>query len=91
VRNPVLMARIRDLAGGCTVRTIEDFGIGSSAKEAYAFAVLGYLTVHGLPGTLPGATGAPVGSVLGSVTPGADGWRLPEPGATAPRRMVVRR
>lgn len=91
VRNPVLMARIRDLAGGCTVRTIEDFGIGSSAKEAYAFAVLGYLTVHGLPGTLPRATGAPVGSVLGSVTPGARGWRLPEPGAPAPRRMVVRR
>jgi anhydro-N-acetylmuramic acid kinase len=90
VRNPVLMSRIRQLAAPCAVRTIEDFGIGSSAKEAYAFAVLGYLTVHGLPGTLPGATGAPAGSVLGSVTPGTGGWHLPAPGAVAPRRMLVR-
>ena len=90
VRNPVLMSRISALAAPCRVRTIDEFGLPSSAKEAYLFAVLGYLTVHGLPGTLPGATGAPAGSVLGSVTPGAHGWALPPAGAEPPRRLVVR-
>jgi anhydro-N-acetylmuramic acid kinase len=90
VRNPVLMARIAQLAAPCRVRLIDEFGLPAQAKEAYAFAVLGYLTVHGLPGTLAGATGAPVGSILGSVTPGPAGWRLPAPGATMPRRMVIR-
>ena len=89
-RNPVLMARIAALVAPCRVRLIDEFGLPSEAKEAYAFAVMGYLTVHGLPGTLAGATGAPVGSILGSVTPGPDGWRLPPPGATMPRRMVIK-
>ena len=91
VRNPVLMGRISALAAPCRVRTIEDFGLPSAAKEAYLFAVLGYLTVHGLPGTLAGATGAPVGSILGSVTPGASGWQLPPAGSVMPARLVVRR
>jgi anhydro-N-acetylmuramic acid kinase len=91
VRNPVLMARISELAAPCRVRLIDEFGLPAQAKEAYAFAVMGYLTVHGLPGTLAGATGAPAGSILGSVTPGPAGWALPAPGATMPRRMVIRR
>ena len=89
-RNPVLMARITALIDPCRVRLIDEFGLPAEAKEAYAFAVMGYLTVHGLPGTLPGATGAPVGSILGSVTPGPAGWRLPVPGAAMPRRMVIK-
>jgi anhydro-N-acetylmuramic acid kinase len=89
-RNPVLMARIGALVDPCRVRLIDEFGLPAEAKEAYAFAVMGYLTVHGLPGTLPGATGAPVGSILGSVTPGPAGWRLPVPGAAMPRRMVIK-
>jgi anhydro-N-acetylmuramic acid kinase len=39
------------------------------AKEAVAFALLGYLTVHGQPGNLPAATGARGPRVLGMVTP----------------------
>lgn len=89
-RNPVLMARITELVAPCRVRLIDEFGLPAEAKEAYAFAVMGYLTVHGLPGTLAGATGAPVGSILGSVTPGPHGWRLPDPGATMPGRMVIK-
>jgi anhydro-N-acetylmuramic acid kinase len=89
-RNPVLMDRSATLAAPCQVRTVEEFGLPSSAKEAYLFAVLGYLTVHGLPGTLAGATGAPTGSVLGSVTPGVAGWQLPPAGSEMPRRLVVR-
>ena len=39
------------------------------AKEAVAFALLGYLTLHGQPGNVPAATGAAGPRVLGTVTP----------------------
>ncbi|MCU0621371.1 MAG: anhydro-N-acetylmuramic acid kinase [Gemmatimonadales bacterium] len=39
------------------------------AKEAVAFALLGYLTLHGQPGNVPAATGASGPRVLGSITP----------------------
>jgi anhydro-N-acetylmuramic acid kinase len=39
------------------------------AKEAVAFALLGYLAIHGQPGNLPAATGASGRRVLGQVTP----------------------
>ena len=39
------------------------------AKEAVAFALLGYLTLHGQPGNVPAATGASGARVLGTVTP----------------------
>lgn len=90
VSNPVLMNRIADLVAPCQVRTMDDYGLPAAAKEAYLCAVLGYLTVRGLPGTLPGATGAPTGSILGSVTPGTGGWSIPESGADMPKRLVVR-
>jgi anhydro-N-acetylmuramic acid kinase len=38
------------------------------AKEAAAFALLGWLTWHGLPGNIPSATGASRPVVLGKVT-----------------------
>ncbi len=80
-RNPVLMAAIREELPGVAVRTSDELGVPSQAKEALAFAVLGWHTWHGLLGVLPGATGARHASVLGSVTPGLDG-RFP-PGRAA--------
>ncbi|MFF2785634.1 anhydro-N-acetylmuramic acid kinase [Streptomyces sp. NPDC058049] len=94
-RNPVLMAWLREelgragAAGGCVVRSSDELGLPAGAKEAYAFAVLGWLTAHGLPGTVPSCTGARRASVLGSITPGGPGLCLPRPPATAPVRLIV--
>ncbi|OSZ58972.1 anhydro-N-acetylmuramic acid kinase [Streptomyces pharetrae CZA14] len=89
-RNPVLMRMLRERLAGVPVRPSDALGLPSAAKEAYAFAVLGFLTVHGLPGTVPASTGARHPSVLGSVTPGRNGLRLPPTGPSAPERLEVR-
>jgi anhydro-N-acetylmuramic acid kinase len=89
VRNPTLMNRVAALSAPARVRTLEEFGIPSQAKEAYMFGLLGFLTVHGLEGTIASATGARRGSILGSLTPGERPLRLPEPAAEPVRRLVV--
>ncbi|MEV6174584.1 anhydro-N-acetylmuramic acid kinase [Streptomyces sp. NPDC051954] len=88
-RNPVLMANLAALLPGVALGTSDELGLPSDAKEAYAFAVLGFLTVHGLPGTDPAGTGARHARVLGSVTPGRDGLRLPAPAPESPVRLVL--
>ncbi|MEV7384546.1 MULTISPECIES: anhydro-N-acetylmuramic acid kinase [unclassified Streptomyces] len=88
-RNPVLMTVLRTELPGIPVRVSDDLGLPAAAKEAYAFAVLGFLTAHGLAGTVPAATGARHPSVLGSLTPGRDGLRLPPPAAGPPTRMRI--
>ncbi|MFD6433242.1 anhydro-N-acetylmuramic acid kinase [Streptomyces venezuelae] len=90
--NPVLMGFLRaELGEGLPLRTSGELGLPSAAKEAYAFAVLGFLTLHGLPGTVPASTGARHASVLGSITPGRRGTRWPQVtvGAQGPVRLVV--
>jgi anhydro-N-acetylmuramic acid kinase len=90
-RNPVLMRMIGEELPGVRLRPSDDLGLPSDAKEALAFAVLGFLTVHGLPGTLPSGTGARRATLLGSITPGATPLRLPEPAAQPPRLLRVDR
>jgi anhydro-N-acetylmuramic acid kinase len=70
VRNGTLMQRLRDELepAGVRVRSIDETGIPAAAKEAAAFALLGWLTWHRLPGNLPSATGAKRAVVLGKVT-----------------------
>ncbi|GHB15315.1 anhydro-N-acetylmuramic acid kinase [Streptomyces viridiviolaceus] len=89
-RNPVLMDMLAGLLPDTALRTSDELGLASQAKEAYAFAVLGFLTAHGLPGTEPASTGARHGSVLGSVTPGREQLRLPPPARERPVRLVLR-
>jgi len=69
-RNAVLMRMLRDgFAGlGVKVGTTEAVGLATEAKEAAAFALMGWLTWHGLPGNVPSATGAKRAAVLGKVT-----------------------
>jgi anhydro-N-acetylmuramic acid kinase len=70
--HPGLMAALeRHLAaaGGHALRRFSDLFFPGDAKEAVAFALLGYLTLHGQPGNVPAATGADGARVLGTVTP----------------------
>src|SRR5438132_894525 len=68
-RNPAL---VELLAGRVRPRPVVPFDqlfFDGEAKEALAFAFLGFLTLAGKPGNLPAATGARGPRVLGSVTP----------------------
>lgn len=51
------------------LKTTDDFGIPSEAKEAIAFALLGAAALDGIPANLPACTGAAHRVVLGSITP----------------------
>jgi len=53
---------------GVNVSTTAATGLPVEAKEAAAFALLGWLTWHGLPGNIPSATGASRPVILGKVT-----------------------
>lgn len=64
------LARSLDaLPGRHPLCRFDDLFFPGDAKEAVAFALLGYLTLHGQPGNVPSATGASGSRVLGSVTP----------------------
>jgi anhydro-N-acetylmuramic acid kinase len=82
--NPTLMAMLADRLPGVRLTTTAEFGAPTSTKEAIAFALLGWCTAHGLPGTVPSATGASGGRILGAILPGAGPLRLPEPVPVAP-------
>ncbi|GGZ86311.1 anhydro-N-acetylmuramic acid kinase [Streptomyces subrutilus] len=91
-RNPVLMAMLRaELPARTTLLTSDALGLPVAAKEAYAFAVLGFLTLHGLPGNAPDCTGAEGPRVLGSLTPGRRPLELPPRPPRAPAALVVDR
>jgi anhydro-N-acetylmuramic acid kinase len=73
-RNTALVDAIRrELAqgAGATARVglFSDAYFDGEAKEAVAFALLGYLHLRGRPGNVPGATGARGSRLLGTFTP----------------------
>src|SRR5206468_1473972 len=68
-RNPALVTALEAAWTGVTHRAFDELFFDGDAKEAVAFAFLGYLTWTGRPGNEPGATGAAGPRILGSVTP----------------------
>jgi anhydro-N-acetylmuramic acid kinase len=87
--NVTVMRMLREAVPGVRLAMIDELGVPAHAKEAYAFALIGYLTAHGLPGTVPSCTGASGARLLGTLTPGRGPLRLPEPYSTAPARLVI--
>lgn len=77
--NPVLMQGLRRELPDVEVVGADEVGAPVDTKEAIAFALIGWCTLHGLPGTVPGGTGAHQRRVLGTITPGAGPLRLPAP------------
>lgn len=72
-RNVTLLRQLREALEPLyvSVRTTEEAGMASvaiEAKEAAAFALLGWLSWHGLPGNVPAATGASRPVVLGRIS-----------------------
>jgi anhydro-N-acetylmuramic acid kinase len=69
-RNPVIMQGLRARLPQVAISLIDDFGIPEDAKEAMLFALLGFLSVNGIAGTVASCTGAAHASVLGAIIPG---------------------
>jgi anhydro-N-acetylmuramic acid kinase len=68
--HPGLMAQLAGgLPPGTALRRFDELFFPGDAKEAVAFALLGYLCLHGQPGNLPAVTGALGRRVLGTITP----------------------
>jgi anhydro-N-acetylmuramic acid kinase len=88
-RNPTLMGELERRLPGVTIGTIAEHGVAEAAKEALLFALIGFLTVHGLPGVIASCTGASRATVLGSVVRGATPLPLAQDPAS-PTRLVVR-
>ncbi len=83
-KNPTTVRWLRTDLPGVAVTTTDDLGVPVQAKEALAFAVLGYLTWNGRPGTVTAATGASHPSILGSIEPGSGPLTLPPPLGASP-------
>ncbi|MFI7614270.1 anhydro-N-acetylmuramic acid kinase [Nonomuraea terrae] len=90
-RNPVIMDGLRGALPGVEVGPSDDLGAPADDKEAIAFALIGWLSAHGLPGTAPGGTGARGPRILGTLTPGSGPLALPAPVAEPPRSLVLSR
>ncbi len=69
-RNATLLKHLRSVFEplNVSVTTTDDVGLPIEAKEAAAFALLGWLTWHRLPGNIPAATGATRPVLLGRIS-----------------------
>ena len=68
-KNPALVAAITQEVAPRKVRDFDKTFFDGEAKEAVAFALLGYLHLAGRPGNVPTATGAAGPRILGKRTP----------------------
>jgi anhydro-N-acetylmuramic acid kinase len=88
VRNPALLAALRARLGSVPLVTSDERGLPAGFKEAYLFALLGFLSWHQIPGVVAGATGCAEPRILGRISPGNGPLRLPEPGRV-PRSLSI--
>lgn len=89
IHNPVLMRRLAHHLQPAFLRSAVDLGLDVDGKEAYLFALLGFLTWHGIPASLPNTTGARRATLTGRITPGHGPLRMPEPALKTPSSLVL--
>jgi anhydro-N-acetylmuramic acid kinase len=65
--NNYIIKRLKEILN-IEILTGEEFGINSDAKEAVAFAILGYMTMLNKPSNVKKATGAKEEVILGNIT-----------------------
>lgn len=87
--NTQLMKRMQERLSSCRILSISELGISTQSKEAIAFALIGFLSLHGLAGQIPSCTGASGERILGSLTPGAGAFVVPQAIATMPKRVKI--
>jgi anhydro-N-acetylmuramic acid kinase len=68
--NSTLITMLKDELGplGIQLRSSDDYGLPSAAKEAAAFAVMAYQTWHRRPSNVLSATGAKRAAILGKIS-----------------------
>ncbi|AYY15496.1 anhydro-N-acetylmuramic acid kinase [Actinobacteria bacterium YIM 96077] len=87
--NPVLRSLLDAEIPEVTLRPSSELGAPVDAKEAIAFALIGWHSWFGLAGTVPACTGAVRPVILGSFTPGETPLTLPEPRTAAPSVLYL--
>lgn len=87
-RNPAMVAALERHLAPARLVPISETGLPGDGKEALLFALLGFLTWHGVPSTVPSCTGARAPTIAGRISPGAHPLRLPGP-AEPPARLRV--
>jgi anhydro-N-acetylmuramic acid kinase len=66
-QNRAIMAGLQKYFRPMPVKTVEEYGVSSDAKEAVCFALLANETISGNPGNVPAVTGAKQRTLLGKV------------------------
>ena len=81
VRNPALTHALSRHLARVRVRPTDsrERGVDPMAKESLLFALIGFLSWHGVPAALPPITGSRGARVLGQFVPGPRPLRLPAP------------
>lgn len=67
VHNDYLITQLKERLAPLPLHTHQEFGLPDDAKEAVAFAILGYETLHRRPANLPATTGAHRPAILGKI------------------------
>jgi anhydro-N-acetylmuramic acid kinase len=65
--NPLILAQLEAALPSVRLRKSGELGVPEDAKEAFAFALLAYQTMHRKPSNVPGATGAKRPVILGKI------------------------
>lgn len=71
VRNGLLWHLLEQKLAPAPVERLDQLGVPADARKALGYGVLAALTVDGVPGNVPAATGATGSRLLGSLTPGS--------------------